>query len=68
MELVAVFLFLFCIMTYFFPSIISYIRGKKNSLSIFLGNIFFGWTLVGWLILLIIACSTSAVDKLENRG
>lgn len=34
---------------YFLPSIIAYIRKKKNILPIFLLNLFFGMTFIGWV-------------------
>ena len=38
---------------YFLPSIIALARSKRNTLSIFLLNIFLGWTLVGWVVALV---------------
>jgi len=32
---------------YFLPSIIALARSKRNTLSIFLLNLFLGWTLIG---------------------
>ncbi len=34
---------------YFFPSIIAAFRSHKNTLAIFLLNLFLGWTGLGWL-------------------
>ena len=45
---------------YFLPTIVARHRGKENWLSIFMLNIFVGWTFVGWVIALIWATS---VDK-----
>ncbi len=38
---------------YFLPTIIAIIRKKKNSFPIFLVNLFFGMTFIGWLVALI---------------
>jgi hypothetical protein len=35
---------------YFLPSIIANNRCKKNAISIFVINLFFGWTFVGWVV------------------
>jgi hypothetical protein len=38
---------------YFFPSLVAQERSKKNTTAIFVTNLFFGWTFVGWVIVLI---------------
>lgn len=38
---------------YFIPSFIASYRKKKNANAVFLTNLFFGWTLLGWVIALI---------------
>jgi hypothetical protein len=38
---------------YFLPSIIALARSKRNILSIFLLNLFLGWTLIGWVVSLV---------------
>jgi hypothetical protein len=48
------FLFLSAIM-YFLPTIIG--RHKADVMGIFLVNFLFGWTVIGWFIALIWACS-----------
>lgn len=40
---------------YFLPAIIG--RDKRDASGIFLLNLFLGWTLIGWLIALVWACS-----------
>ena len=44
------------ILLYFLPTIIA--REKRDFTGIFLLNLFLGWTLIGWLIALVWACST----------
>lgn len=41
---------------YFLPWAIAATRGKSNSAAIGLLNFFLGWTLIGWVIPLIMAC------------
>lgn len=49
-------LFLICmILLYFLPTIIA--RDKLDVMGIFLVNLFFGWTVIGWFVALIWACS-----------
>lgn len=38
---------------YFLPSLIAFLRGYKNTLSIFLLNVFLGWTVLGWVSALV---------------
>jgi hypothetical protein len=40
---------------YFLPTIIAIVRGKGNLLLILLLNIFLGWTLIGWVVALVLA-------------
>ena len=49
----------FCI--YFAPSIIGFKRKKLNSNSIFILNLFFGWSIFGWVISLMWAISNSNI-------
>jgi Superinfection immunity protein/zinc-ribbon domain len=50
------FTFTFMMVLYFLPSIIG--RDKKDALGIFLVNLFLGWTLIGWVVALLWACSS----------
>jgi Superinfection immunity protein len=38
---------------YFLPSITALARSKRDLLSIFLLNLFLGWTVIGWIVSLI---------------
>jgi hypothetical protein len=38
---------------YFLPSIVAVARGKHDLLSLFLLNVFLGWTLTGWAVAMI---------------
>jgi hypothetical protein len=57
MEILVMFILVFL---YFAPAIIATKRGHKQQNSIALTNLFFGWTVLGWLICLI--WSASHVD------
>lgn len=52
-----------CVGLYFVPFIISVVRKHNNKLAIFIINIFFGWTLIGWVGSLV-----WAVIKQEKKG
>ena len=45
----------FLILLYFLPAIIG--RHKRDAAGIFLLNLFLGWTVIGWIIALIWACT-----------
>jgi hypothetical protein len=45
---------------YFLPSIIAFARSKRDLLSIFLLNLFLGWTLIGWVVALVWAVKVDA--------
>jgi len=38
---------------YFLPSIIAFARSKRDLLSIFLLNLFLGWSVIGWIVALV---------------
>ena len=38
---------------YFLPSIIALARSKRDLLSIFLLNLFLGWSVIGWIVALV---------------
>ncbi|MHA6289615.1 superinfection immunity protein [Maricaulis sp. CAU 1757] len=41
------------LIVYFIPALIALIRGHDNGFAIFLTNLLFGWTIIGWFIALI---------------
>jgi len=47
---------IFFFLIYFLPSIIG--RDKKDATAIFLVNFFLGWTLIGWVVAFLWACSS----------
>ena len=56
MTLATVVLFHFFGLTflfYFLPTIIAFARSKRDAMSIFLLNLFLGWTLIGWVVALV---------------
>jgi len=61
-----VFIITFCIFLaffgYFLPTVVAILRKKKNALPIFLVNLFFGMTFVGWVVALIWALTYEDVD------
>jgi len=46
---------IFLVLLYFLPTIIA--RDKHDVMAIFLVNLLFGWTVIGWFIALIWACA-----------
>jgi len=50
---------LFCAGLYFLPAIIAAVRHTHNSGGILLVNLFFGWTLIGWIVALVMAASST---------
>lgn len=52
---------LFLTLLYFMPTIVGH--NHRNVLSIFLVNFFFGWTVIGWVIAMVWACSADAPQQ-----
>ena len=49
------FFLIFSLLLYFLPTLIG--RDKADALGIFLVNLLFGWTVIGWFVALIWACT-----------
>jgi hypothetical protein len=45
---------------YFLPSIVAFARSKRDRLSIFLLNLFLGWTFIGWIVALVWAAKVES--------
>ena len=59
MELFGALFFIISIAIYFIPFIIAVMRGIKNSMSVFFLNLFLGWTVVGFFVLIFYASLTN---------
>jgi hypothetical protein len=52
------FFLFFSFLLYFLPAIIG--RHKADAMGIFIVNLLFGWTVIGWIIALIWACAAES--------
>jgi hypothetical protein len=52
-ETVIAALILPSILLYFLPTVVATWRGHRNPLSIFILNLFLGWTFIGWVVALV---------------
>ena len=43
----------FPLVLYFLPTIIALARGKRDTMAIFLLNLFLGWSVIGWIVALV---------------
>jgi hypothetical protein len=48
---------------YFVPTIVAVARKVSNQGSVVVINLFLGWTLVGWVMALALACRTSSLVR-----
>jgi hypothetical protein len=63
MHLLGLFLFHFFgawFVMYFLPSIVALVRSKRDTLAIFLLNLFLGWSVIGWVVALVWAAKNDA--------
>lgn len=44
---------------YLFPTFVAACRGHHNTMAIFVLNLLLGWTLLGWVVALVWACTAS---------
>jgi hypothetical protein len=42
-----------CFVVYFIPTVVSALRHKRNTVPLFLVNLFLGWSGIGWLVVLV---------------
>jgi hypothetical protein len=63
------FAWIFTVITvgYFLPWAVAATRGKSNSLAIALLNLLLGWTLIGWVVALVMACTAHQVVSIQQR-
>lgn len=47
---------------YFFPGFVAHLRRHRNENAIVLANLFFGWTVVGWIVALIWAATANVKE------
>lgn len=60
--------FLFCsIVFYFIPTAVAQYRKSLNMTTVVLVNIFLGWTLIGWVIALIIAFAGDSGAQVQRH-
>jgi Superinfection immunity protein len=59
----AVFVVIIVIGAYFLPTIVAVARKVTNQGSVAVINFFLGWTLVGWVVALAMACRTSRLVR-----
>lgn len=64
---VGIALIIFLAILYFLPFLIANHRGRDSQLMIFLLNLLLGWTVLGWLVVLIMACSGENRDQRQMR-
>jgi hypothetical protein len=48
----------FAVLCYFVPSVIALVRGVPNAALVVVLNLLLGWTFVGWVVALVLACAT----------
>ena len=58
-------IFFLIIAAYFIPFIIALIRDIRNKVSVFFLNLFLGWTLIGFFVLLFYASLTNATANIS---
>ena len=53
---------------YFLPFLLGLVRKHKSVGGIFVVNLFFGWTIVGWILALAWAASNPGVREQETKA
>ncbi len=59
------FIVLFFIAAYFLPFIIALIRNVRNKTSVFFLNLFLGWTVIGFFVLIFYASLTNTTSNVS---
>ena len=53
-------------LVYFLPTIVALLREKYDRVSIFLLNLFLGWTVIGWIVAMVWAFKNDRIVYLQN--
>ena len=56
--ILVILLFIFLISLYFLPTIVAFMKRRRNRLPVFLLNLLLGWSFVGWVIALVWAANS----------
>ncbi len=51
---------------YFIPLIVALVRRKTGRMQVFIVNLFFGWTFIGWVIALVMAFGSDSVTVVHT--
>ena len=60
-------LLVLCIALYFVPAIVAHQSGHRQTAAITMLNICAGWTLIGWVVALVWACTVPPRDEGGER-
>lgn len=52
---------------YMLPWMVAALRGKSNHIAILVLNLLLGWTVIGWIIALVMACTSHQVVGLRQQ-
>ena len=52
---------------YFLPWMVAALRGKSNAWALFWLNLLLGWTVLGWIVALVLACTAHQVAGVAQR-
>lgn len=55
------------VMLYFLPLIVANSRGRQGQVMIGLGNFLLGWTVIGWIVLLVVAFTGEGKAERQHR-
>lgn len=60
------------ILSYWLPTLLAFHRHHRNRTAILLVNLFLGWTVIGWVVSLIWACTSNCElypsSQIQARG
>lgn len=65
-EILTLMFFAVLLVLSFLPTLIAW-QGGKKVLAVFLINLFFGWSILGWLVALILAICSEKKEVMEMR-
>jgi hypothetical protein len=51
------------LLVYLLPAVVGFCRDHHNQLAIFVLNLFLGWTLLGWVLALVWACTVPRAGR-----
>lgn len=53
---------------YFLPTLVALVRNSRKTGMVFFLNLFLGWTIIGWVVMLVLAATSETKVQVPGNG